>query len=717
MSLATTASGTTALPVDAWFADRSACELRAASYAVVPMLAHGAVDFVEAKAASQLGFSRLCDHTRECLDRSDHWLHELVALGRAITASPQLERALLGWDGAAPIGRVTAEHLARVATPESMDWWIRLARTRTVRQLAEATTAVAAMGAAAFEALESGGDAPEAQPPTRDARDGADAMADAAGPSPLEAELGERFDIRFDAPEPVQAAFYDTCDVYRAISGYEATVRSFWDAIVAETCAGPFPPDVTSTPLRRSISTRVVEHAMARATRNWAHLEKMPAAESATVARATEALGDAVGGRDTPQSHASNDLLAPDQGTGSGSATVPPDELERRLRVLIASDDAIERRLGDVLHGMSQRNDWATLGFRSLGHYATERLGMPRSTAYARVAVVRELKERPLILEAYREGQIHFEPAQVLADILKGQQRNTAVDRAWIEHARETTVKRLRDERLYYRRQALYGNDATPMPLHDDNVGCRPRSTDAADGASNREPARNPRSVRMPLPDAVWDQSLRRAPGDTLDRLARLHLPGEDPTVPTFSVLGTGGSTMRFRLPAELANRVQATLEAARQRVTEQMMPMVDDDAVDLQTLAPSRRGALIALQRGRRVPTWVGLLALLEDFAATWDNPAGFPQRDKDAVYERAGFRCQAPGCTRRCNIEDHHLVYRSHQGSDQLWNQLCLCRFHHHQGEHGFFARCRGRAPLDVLWRLGVEESGVFYRNERRV
>ena len=223
--------------------------------------------------------------------------------------------------------------------------------------------------------------------------------------------------------------------------------------------------------------------------------------------------------------------------------------------------------------------------------------------------------------------------------------------------------------------------------------------------------------MRLPLPDAVWDQSLRRAPGDTLDRLARLHLPGEDPTVPTLSVLATGSSTMRFRLPVELADRVRAALEAARRRVSAQVMPLVDDDAVDLQTLAPSRRGALIALQRGRRVPTWVGLLALLEDFAVTWDNPAGFPKREKDAVYEKAGFRCQAPGCTRRCNIEDHHLVYRSHQGSDQLWNQLCLCRFHHHQGEHGFFARCRGRAPLDVLWRLGVKECGVMFRNERRV
>ena len=823
--LATAASAAAALPADAWLADRSSCELRAASHAIVPLLAHGAADFVAARAWSPLGFSRLCDHVRERFDRSDRWLHEFAALGRAMSASPQLERALLGWDGSAPIGRMAAAHLARVALPESMDRWIRLARARTVRQLEEIMAACGAMGVEAFAAFEldgaaMAGTASEAAQDIDMPRRGVSSEGampnDSAGPSDLHAqaleasdlaaledELGERADIRFDAPATVQAAFYDTLDVYRAISGYESTIRSFWEALVAEALAGPFPPDVASTPVRRGVSTRMVEHAMARATRNWAHLDKIPVAGCAASAADAEAIAAswATNGNgvrtprpQAPQMHSDSDaspggaedgdsgaspggaegidsgglaggaedndsdglpggaedgVLGPasDDGRGAESDAVSPAELERRVQVLLACDDALERHLGEVLYGMSQRNDWATLGFTSLGHYATERLGIPRSTAYARVAILRDLKRLRHVLDAYREGTIGFEAAQMLAKILKGQSPDAKVERAWIAHAQQVTVKRLRDELRYFRQQALGETAASYLPPSDDEVkhdkvrlasnATQPAESQIVNGqslsmgaedtslangplhstSSNVPRANSPRSVRLPLPDAVWDCSLRRAPGDTLDRLARLHVPGEDPTVPTSSALANGGSAMRFRLPAELADQVRAALEAARQRVTAQVMPLVDEDEVDLQWLAPSKRGALVALQRGRRVPTWVGMLALLEDFAVTWDNPAGFPKREKDAVYEKAGFRCQAPGCTRRCNIEDHHLVYKSHQGGDELWNQLCLCRFHHQQGEHGFFARCRGRAPLEVMWRLGVKECGVLYRNERRV
>jgi hypothetical protein len=135
---------------------------------------------------------------------------------------------------------------------------------------------------------------------------------------------------------------------------------------------------------------------------------------------------------------------------------------------------------------------------------------------------------------------------------------------------------------------------------------------------------------------------------------------------------------------------------------------------------------------RSRRVPAWVGLLALLEDFVLTWDPPhrvarapagtrarasTGAPKRPGDPVYSRAGWRCTAPGCTSRKNLDDHHVVYRSRRGGNALDNRICACHFHHHLGEHGLLASCRGKAPLGILWRLGKKDLGVWYRNERRV
>ena len=64
-------------------------------------------------------------------------------------------------------------------------------------------------------------------------------------------------------------------------------------------------------------------------------------------------------------------------------------------------------------------------------------------------------------------------------------------------------------------------------------------------------------------------------------------------------------------------------------------------------------------VSRCRGVPRWVGLLAALEDFADTWDDPIGFPKRKWDKTYARDGSRCMAPGCTSRRNLEDHHVIF----------------------------------------------------------
>jgi hypothetical protein len=112
----------------------------------------------------------------------------------------------------------------------------------------------------------------------------------------------------------------------------------------------------------------------------------------------------------------------------------------------------------------------------------------------------------------------------------------------------------------------------------------------------------------------------------------------------------------------------------------------------------------------------WVGLLALLEDFAATWDTDDAAPERRDDRVFVRDGWRCAAPGCSSRRHLEDHHIVYRSQGGDDRPANRVTLCRFHHQRGEHGGLMSVRGPAPGGLLWRLGRPDVAVAFRNERR-
>ena len=334
---------------------------------------------------------------------------------------------------------------------------------------------------------------------------------------------------------------------------------------------------------------------------------------------------------------------------------------------------------------MSLRNDWTTLGFASLGHYAVERLGIARRTAESRAGIYRACRHLPVVIAAYEDGRLGLEAAWLLARILAAHTGVAELQSRWVDHARAVTVKRLRDEWRALRLRELGSNEAMI-------------------------------AAPEPATDAEWHAALARPPGRSRERLRALQLPGVDDPHAATPVLSSADVCVRLRLPMDIARAFAAALEAARRRA-EQLADAVPWDEPWAAMAPVSLRAAHAFSTRMRRVPTWVGLLFVLEDYADTWDDPAGFPQRRWDAVYAREGWRCGAPGCTARVHIEDHHIRYRSRSGGDELWNQLCLCRAHHQHGEHGLLAQCRGRAPLDVVWRLGRPELASWFRNERRL
>ena len=53
-------------------------------------------------------------------------------------------------------------------------------------------------------------------------------------------------------------------------------------------------------------------------------------------------------------------------------------------------------------------------------------------------------------------------------------------------------------------------------------------------------------------------------------------------------------------------------------------------------------------------------------------------------AVLERDGWRCQQ--CGSMCNLEVHHLTFRSRAGSDSLENLIALCADCHRDAHTGF-------------------------------
>ena len=67
---------------------------------------------------------------------------------------------------------------------------------------------------------------------------------------------------------------------------------------------------------------------------------------------------------------------------------------------------------------------------------------------------------------------------------------------------------------------------------------------------------------------------------------------------------------------------------------------------------------------RGRPCRPSDALEAMLDHALATW-RPKKRTRRDY-MVFERDGWRCTAPGCSSYRNLHRHHIVFRSHQGSE---------------------------------------------------
>ena len=183
----------------------------------------------------------------------------------------------------------------------------------------------------------------------------------------------------------------------------------------------------------------------------------------------------------------------------------------------------------------------------------------------------------------------------------------------------------------------------------------------ACPGAANRDPIDGPRRGGSVPTDAQWRAFLVRVPGQSRERVRRLcSLAGATPDV-------FPGVTLKLGLPRDLAEAFQA----------------------------------LVAFR---------GLASILLEFVEVWDAS---PPRVSDRIYIRDGWRCTAPGCSSRKNLEDHHIRYRSAGGDDSPGNRTCLCRFHHQQGEHGGRTRVTGTAPLGMKW---VFRTGAFL-NDRAI
>ncbi len=422
-----------------------------------------------------------------------------------------------------------------------------------------------------------------------------------------------------------------------------------------------------------------------------------------------------------------------------------------QMRELVHLEDEIEIRIAELLLDLMDRRAWRCLGYTGLAQYAEERLGLGRTAAHGRVRLARGLRRLPHVRAAYEAGRIGMEEAAWIVRYLTSAKRHVpggpdaTVQEAGNEHAETTTLKRLGDERRMQQEKELSDLIALaremsmrragrkrPQPAGDgagvgtpgeaDAVGSSPSATaeetanspEAPSVGSSPEPKGVAPAALFP-DDAVWFAFLRREPGQARKRVIGLGHGQLERVTRRGALL-----ERRYSWPLEpdLKARLEATLGVTRADLMRRAQEYADRISPAQEArLLPSERMALEYHRRRQPLRRGVALLALAEEFVRVWDNPAAMTRRPLDAIHNRTGWRCSAPGCTRRRNLQVHHLCYRSLGGGEEVENKISICGFHHLQGEHGRYARCLGRAPLNVDWRLGVAELHIWYRNERRI
>jgi hypothetical protein len=114
----------------------------------------------------------------------------------------------------------------------------------------------------------------------------------------------------------------------------------------------------------------------------------------------------------------------------------------------------------------------------------------------------------------------------------------------------------------------------------------------------------------------------------------------------------------------------------------------------------------------GRALPGGKCLSVIAWHFVETWMGAVRPARSRSQKVRDRDLGQCQVPGCSHRA-VHSHHIVLRSHGGSDDPENQVALCAFHHLRCIHGGYLRVVGTAPDRLRWFLnGQEWTGVERR-----
>jgi hypothetical protein len=351
-------------------------------------------------------------------------------------------------------------------------------------------------------------------------------------------------------------------------------------------------------------------------------------------------------------------------------------DLDGRLRGLSRLLGRQELELSRLVLKFHRADGWRRLGYASEAQYARERLGVSRSSLLARRALALRLEKLPRVAEALGAGQIGVEAAVQVVRVA-----TPSTEAAWVERARQRTIKHLREEvAAALVTVRMSGEASCPPPVDGEMVAFHELEQAVVSGRAFQPQPANDSEV-APMEALEGDVAALAEPASEerrawlvmLGSLARWLGSG-------IQVSAGGGKAIRSRATSNVG-RV-----ALRWRVSQANYAMW--------------RG--LEAQARRWLPSgmsWLRFLCL--SLWSAWRHLLGTSVA-YGQIYIRDRFRCSSPVCSRR-DVTPHHLQFRSAGGSDEPENTTSVCTWCHLCGVHGGRIRALGTAER-IRWELGA-------------
>jgi hypothetical protein len=511
----------------------------------------------------------------------------------------------------------------------------------------------------------------------------------------------ETIPFAFKHPLGFRVAFDEMMERARMVLGYDAPIPDCIEAMLAEIASpgvggdGPRPhllsPD-RAIPKRPSVTVLVRPEAIEHA--------------KTTLARVAEYLDDVAQIESLEQPDSPEEALL----------------ILRQVQLLRAPGKVL---LAHLIRDLRRVGAVELLGYTSLARMVEDLLKISERSARNRAAESSMFESNAAIEAAFGTGQISTMQAHLIRQL-----KSTEAIEEFVERARETTWRQFQREYrlLILMRKCNLGRHAL-RPLSKGNVA---EAIEAAlieamgksrDGGA-QEPEGQDRSLeaaREAIEDAMRIRGIPPLPPDSSTD------PAENP------VLMDRLETMVQLLALRHWDELPATGEADRQTLANLQTEvwtrfrLPKQTYIDLKCIlgayrcvAPPNGGTARPPGDAPRVPEWVAMAMFFAEVRAVWDlqDPERVPVRAR--ILERDHYRCVVPGCTRRDQLETHHIQPRSHGGGNDAGNLAALCHGHHQHGVHAGHVKIRGTAPHGLRYELGRRRDGsplLVYQGNRLI